>query len=105
MRTSPDVTSPSNNTLLLHDVVNVMQVLPSNGKDQWVKIWTLRDEYCAIKYNGVVNAEFAMPVSAAPQPDLTPDSPTEKISATFEQGYAKAVAELKTFIEGMPHAA
>lgn len=100
VRTQPNVTSASVNTLFQHDVVNVMDVLPATGGEQWVKLWTLRDEYCAIKYNGLVNAEFAMPINPAPQPALTPD-PKPENSTTFEQGYAKAVADMKNHLEGM----
>lgn len=104
VRTQPNVTSASVNTFFQHDVVNVMDVLPATGGEQWVKLWTLRDEYCAIKYNGLANAEFAMPINPAPLPDPIPD-PQPEPSATFEQGYAKAVAEMKKFVEGMTHAA
>lgn len=104
VRTQPNVTSTSINALSQHDVVNVMDVYPSAGGEQWVKLWSLRDEYCAIKYNGLVNAEFAMPINPAPQPVTTPD-PGPEASATFEQGYAKAVADMKNHLEGMTHAA
>jgi len=100
VRTQSNVTSASINTLYQHDVVNVMEVLPASGGEQWVKLWTLRDEYCAIKYNGLANAEFAMPINPAPQPDPVPD-PESGTSATFDQGYAKAVADMKKHLEGM----
>lgn len=100
VRTQSNVTSASINTLYQHDVVNVMEVLPASGGEQWVKLWTLRDEYCAIKYNGLANAEFAMPINPAPQPDPVPD-PDSGTSATFDQGYAKAVADMKKHLEGM----
>ncbi len=105
VRTEPDVISPSINSLSLHDVVNVMQVLKSDGVNQWVKLWTLRDEYCAIKYGGMINAELIhQTVDNTPQPDLISDS--QPVSpATFEQGYAKALTEIQTFIEGKQHAA
>lgn len=104
VRTQPNVTSTSINALSQHDVVNVMDVYPSVGGEQWVKLWSLRDEYCAIKYNGLVNAEFAMPINPAPQPAAEPD-PEPEASAIFEQGYAKAVADIKKHLEGMTHAA
>lgn len=100
VRTQSNVTSASINTLYQHDVVNVMEVLPASGGEQWVKLWTLRDEYCAIKYNGLANAEFAMPINPAPQPDPVPDLESGT-SATFDQGYAKAVADMKKHLEGM----
>lgn len=103
VRTQPNATSFSVNTLSMHDVVNVMEVLPSANGAQWVKLWSLRDEYCAIKYNGLANAEFAMPINPAPQPDPIPDPQPETLS-TFEQGYAKAVADMKNHLEGMSHA-
>lgn len=104
VRTQPNVTSFSVSTLLMHDVVNVMEVQPSANGAQWVKLWSLRDEYCAIKYNGLANAEFAMPINPSPQPDPIPD-PQPETSATFEQGYAKAVSDMKNHLEGMTHAA
>lgn len=104
VRTQPNVTSFSVSTLSMHDVVNVMEVLPSANGEQWVKLWTLRDEYSAIKYNGLANAEFAMPINPAPQPDPIPD-PQPETSVPFGQGYAKAVADMKHHLEGMTHAA
>ncbi len=104
VRTQPNVTSFSISTLSMHDVVNVMEVLPSANGEQWVKIWSLRDEYSAIKYNGLANAEFAMPINPAPQPDPIP-APVPETSATFEQGYTKAVADMKNHLEGMKYAA
>ena len=104
VRSQPNVTSPSVDTLLLHDKENVMEVLPAANGEQWVKLWTLRDEFCAMKYDGFTNAEFTMPTNPAPQPDPTPD-PNPNPSATFEQGYAKAVADMKNHLEGMTHAA
>jgi hypothetical protein len=105
VRTQPNVTSFSVNTLSMHDVVNVMEVLPSANGAQWVKIWTLRDEYCAIKYNGLANAEFAMPINPAPQPNPIPDTQTETSANLEQQGYAKAVADMKNHLEGMKYAA
>jgi len=104
VRTQPNVTSFSVSALLMHDVVNVMEVRPSANGAQWVKLWSLRDEYCAIKYNGLANAEFAMPINPSSQPDPIPD-PQPETSATFEQGYAKAVSDMKNHLEGMTHAA
>ncbi len=103
VRTQPNVTSSSVSALLLHDVVNVMQVLPATSGEQWVKLWSLRDEYSAMKYDGSTNAEFTMPINPAPQPNPTPD-PQPETSATFEQGYAKAVTDMKNHLEGMTHA-
>jgi len=100
VRIQPNVTSFSVSALSMHDVVNVMEVLPSANGAQWVKLWSLRDEFCAIKYNGLANAEFAMPINPAPQPDPIPD-PQPGTSATFEQGYTKAVADMKKHLEGM----
>lgn len=104
VRAQPNVASPSIHTLLLHDVVNVMEVVNLPDGDQWAKLWTLRDEYSAIKYRGAVNAELVRPVDNTPQPCPTPEPPPES-SVSFEQGYAKAVTEIKTFVEGMKHAA
>jgi murein DD-endopeptidase MepM/ murein hydrolase activator NlpD len=104
VRTQPNVTSFSISALSMHDVINVMGVLPSANGEQWVKLWSLRDEFCAIKYNGLANAEFAMPINPAPQPDPIPDTQNETSANLEQQGYAKAVAEIKTFIEGMSHA-
>lgn len=104
VRTQPNVTSFSVSTLSMHDVVNVMEVQPSANGGQWVKLWSLRDEYRAIKYNGLANAEFAMPINPSPQPDPIPD-PQPETSATFEHGYAKAVADMKNHLEGMSYAA
>lgn len=105
VRTSPNVTSPSNNALYLHDIVNVMEIITVSKDEQWARLWTLRDEYCSIKYGGFVNAELVQPINQTPQPDPTLDTQNETSANLEQQGYAKAVADMKNHLEGMNYAA
>lgn len=98
VRSKPKVTSESIHNLYLKDTVNVMDVLPGTVTEKWVRLWSLREEYCAIKFNGQVNAVLV----AAETVDISPvPSPAEPSTDRYEEGFAAAVEKIKTFIEGL----
>lgn len=105
VRVRPQVTSESIRNLRLKDIVNIAEVLPSTGNTQWVKLWSLRDEYSAIKYDGQINAEFVAPLvvdvtpPAAPEPDVT--TQTEDYATGYAAGVKDTLSKLKTYIEGL----
>jgi len=101
VRTKPQVTSESIRNLLLKDVVNIAEVLPATGSTQWVKLWSLRDEYCAIKYDGQINAELVAPlmVDVAPPPVTEPGEIPS--GGTYAEGFNAAVQKIKTYLEGL----
>ena len=100
VRAKASVTSDSVNTLFMGDVVNVAEIAVDNGTAQWVKLWTLRDEWVAIKYNNLVNAKFTLPIDSTNQTDPTPDLPTDA-APTFQDGYVKAVRDIQIYLEGL----
>ena len=102
VRSKPSVTSESIHNLFHKDVVNIMEFLP--GKDSgewWARLWSLREEYCAIKYNGQVNAETVAPYSVDITPLPTPEPEQLTQTGTYDQGFAAAVEKIKTYIEGL----
>lgn len=102
VRSKASVISDSVRNLSLKDVVNVMEILPDNGKQQWVKLWSLRDEYCAIKYNGDVNAELVSPLVVDVTPLSTPEPGTLPETGTYAQGFNDAVDLFREFINTLP---
>ena len=101
VRVGPNVVSESVTSLFHRDVFNVMEVLADKGAEQWVKLWSLRDEYCALKYNGLVNAELVSPLIVTPVDDPTPDPVLDPLVSPFMQGFANAVEKMKVFLDGM----
>lgn len=105
VRSKPQVTSESVRNLFLKDIVNIAEVLPATGNAQWVKLWSLRDEYSAIKYDGQINAQLVAPlvVDVAPPTAPEPDATTQ--TGDYATGYAAGVndtlSKLKTYIEGL----
>lgn len=102
VRSKASVTSESIHNLTLKEVVNIAEVLEDKGTEQWVRLWSLREEYCAIKYNGQVNAELVAPmkVDFPPLPALEPE-PQPK-TESYAQGFSDAVALFREFINSLP---
>ena len=88
--------------LTLHEIANVMEILPDQGKEQWVRLWSLREEYSAIKYNGEMNAKFVAPVviDNTPLPDDEPD--TVPANDTYAAGFDNAVQLMREFLDTLP---
>jgi len=100
VRSKASVTSESIHNLTLKEVVNIAEVLEDKGAEQWVRLWSLREEYCAIKYNGQVNAVLVSPIkmdfSPLPLPEPQPKA------ETYAQGFGDAVALVREFINSLP---
>ena len=97
VRSNPQVTSESVRNLRLKDIANIMEILPDRGNEQWVRLWSLRNEYCAMKYNSQVNAKLVAPQIVQTQPPAN----TEVDSDQFTVGFNTAVEKIKTLIEGL----
>jgi len=100
VRSKPVVTSTSIHTLNLKDVVNVMEVLPDMGSEQWARLWSLREEYCAIRYGGQVNAVLAAPVDTTVPPPQPQPQPAE--GDLYAQGFNAAVSQMRAFLNTLP---
>lgn len=103
VRSKPDVTSPSIRNLFLKDIVNVMEFLPGkNSGEWWARLWSLREEYCAIKYGGQVNAETVAPLVVDVTPPPAPEPGTLPETGTYAQGFNDAVDLFREFINTLP---
>lgn len=89
--------------LTLREIANVMEILPDQGREQWVRLWSLREEYCAIKYDGQDNAEFVAPLVdevTTPPTDTEPDSVPD--NDTYAAGFDNAVQLMREFLDTLP---
>ncbi len=102
VRSKASVISDSVRNLSLKDVVNVMEILPDNGKQQWVKLWSLRDEYCAIKYDGQINAELVAPLVVDVTPPPAPEPGTLPQAGSYAEGWDAAIKSVQDFILSLP---
>lgn len=102
VRSKSDVTSTSIHNLFLKDIVNVMEVLPGTVTEKWVRLWSLREEYCAIKFNGQVNAVLVaaetVEVTPLPTPELVPQNTVD----AFVEGFSSAVQKVREFLDTLP---
>lgn len=96
VRSKASVTSESIHNLTLREVVNIAAVLDDKGTEQWVRLWSLREEYCAIKFNGLVNAELVDPLKFEmdPLPESEPVVPDD----TYQRGVSDTLKKFQTFI-------
>lgn len=95
VRSKPDVTSTSVHSLYLKDIVNVMEILPDTGTEQWVRLWSLRDEYCALKHNNQVNALLV----AAETVEITPpDTSPEPSADRYDEGFSAAITKMQAYL-------
>lgn len=105
VRSKPQVTSESIRNLFMKDIVNIAEVLPATGSSQWVKLWSLRDEYCAIEYDKQINAKFVAPLVVDVTPPAAPESDATTQTGDYATGYTAGVkdtlSKLKTYIEGL----
>lgn len=97
VRSKPRVTSESVRNLLLKDTANIAEVLPDTGGAQWVRLWSLRDEYCAIKYDGLINAQLVAPLVVDA---TTPTAPTP--SGSYAEGWMAAVSTMQEMLLNLP---
>lgn len=99
VRSKPNVTSTSVRNLTLHEIANVMEILPEKSGEQWVRLWSLREEYSAIKFNKQINAEFVAPVVdvVTPPPDDEPDTLPDNDSHTA--GFKSAIGMMREFLD------
>ena len=102
VRSKPTVTSESIHNLYLKDTVNVMEVFPGNVAEKWVRLWSLREEYCAIKFNGQVNAVLAAPIKVEVAPVPAPEPGTIPATDTYQKGFNDAVDLFREFINSLP---
>lgn len=102
VRSKSSVTSESVHDLFLNDIVNIMGILPDQGDAQWVRLWSLREEYSAVKYDGKVNAVFVAPqkVDVTPLPPLGPTTLPQ--TGGYDQGFNDAVEMMRLFINTLP---
>jgi murein DD-endopeptidase MepM/ murein hydrolase activator NlpD len=98
VRSKPSVISESVHNLFLKDVVNVMQVFEDWGNEQWVRLWSLREEYSALKYNNQVNAVLVAAETVAVSPVTTPAKPSVD---RYEEGFNAAAGKIKSYLEGL----
>ena len=99
VRSKPQVTSESIRYLFMKDVVNIAEVLPASGGAQWVKLWSLRDEYSALKYDGQINAEFVAPLVVDVTPPPAPEPGESPSGGTYAQGYNAAIQKIESYLE------
>lgn len=102
VRSKPDVTSGSIRNLRLKDIVNIAEILPASGSAQWVKLWSLRDEYSAIKYDGQINAELVAPLVVDVTPPPAPEPETIPSGGTFAEGWTAAIEEMQNMLLNLP---
>jgi len=102
VRSKPQVTSESVRNLFLKDIVNIAEILPASGNAQWVKLWSLRDEYSAIKYDGQINAELVAPLVVDVTPPPAPEPGTPPQTGTYAQGFQDALNLMREFINTLP---
>jgi len=101
VRSKPSVTSTSIHYLFLKDIINIMEILPDTGNAQWVRLWSLREEYSALKYNNQVNAEFVKPLVFETTPQTPPEPVSTPQTESYTQGFDAAVQKIKSYIEGL----
>jgi hypothetical protein len=100
VRSKPSVTSESIHNLTLKEVVNVAEVLPGTVTERWVRLWGLREEYCAIKFNGQVNAELVAPFKL----DVVsvPESQTQSATSDeYQRGVLDTVEKFQALINSL----
>ena len=95
VRSKPSVTSESVRNLTLKEVVNVAEVLPGTVTEKWVRLWSLREEYCAITFDGLVNAELVAPLKSEGEP--LPESEPVSDNA-YQRGVNDTVEKFQTLI-------
>lgn len=98
VRSKPQIASESIRNLRLKDIDNVMEILPDHGSEQWVRLWSLREEYCAMKYSHLINAKLVAPQLVQNQPS---DTQVEASSDRYAEGFDAAVEKIKTLLEGL----
>jgi len=99
VRVKPQVTSESIRNLRLKDIVNIAEVLPATDSAQWVKLWSLRDEYSAIKYDGQINAELVAPLVVDVTPPPAPEPGESPSGGTYAEGYTAAIQKIQSYLE------